>query len=44
MRLKFKEIEDASMENQLKNKDKPKNLSVEEKKTKSEPYSFDDGL
>lgn len=44
MRLKFKDIEDASMESQLKNKDKPKNLNVEEKKTKSEPYSFDDGL
>lgn len=44
MRLKFKDIEDASMETQLKNKDKPKNLNVEEKKTKSEPYSFEDGL
>uniref|UniRef100_U5EZI9 Ubiquitin carboxyl-terminal hydrolase n=1 Tax=Corethrella appendiculata TaxID=1370023 RepID=U5EZI9_9DIPT len=47
MRSKFKEIEDANLENNFKNKDKsPIQLKTEDKKkkTRAEPYCFEDDL
>lgn len=48
MRSKFKEVEDAKLENALKNKDKPKNFNKKDgedkEKVKREPYCFDDDL
>lgn len=45
MRSKFKELEDANLEKQLKEKDKPKeSKKIEEVKTKREPYWFEDDL
>lgn len=48
MRSKFKEVEDAKLENALKNKDKPKNFNKKDgedkEKVKREPYCFEDDL
>jgi ubiquitin carboxyl-terminal hydrolase 14 len=44
IRGKFKEVEDARLENALKSKDKPLvNPKDEDKKVKTVPYSFEDG-